>query len=128
MAWRFHSDPAHEANAGLRRDIAVHSAGRQMPNSAFVPICTINGTSWAANSCQPMVRAATTIKTLFSNWLDLKQTDGLGLRVIENGGGQAATEHQPGIDIEAIGLHVRLTNWRMSVDDILFVRCLVFQK
>ena len=39
--------------------------------------------------------------------LHLKKIDGLGLRVLESRGGQATTEHQRGVDVDAIGLHVR---------------------
>jgi len=60
--------------------------------------------------------------------LHLKKIDGLGLRVFENRGSQATTEHQRGVDVDAIGLHVRLSNRRMTMDDILFVRRLVLQK
>ena len=58
----------------------------------------------------------------------LKKIDGLGLQVIENSGGQATTEHQRGVDVDAIGLHVRFSHRRMAMDDILFMRRFVFQK
>jgi len=60
--------------------------------------------------------------------LHLKKIDGLGLQVVENSGGQATTQHQRSVDVDAIGLYVRLSNRRMTMGNILFVRGFVFQK
>jgi hypothetical protein len=60
--------------------------------------------------------------------LHLKKIDGLGLQVIENSRGEPTTEHQRGVDVDAIGLHVRPCNWGVTMHDILFVRRFVFQK
>jgi hypothetical protein len=49
------------------------------------------------------------------------------LKVIKNRGCQSTAKHQRGVDVDAIGLYVRLSNWRMPVDDMLFVGDLCFK-
>ena len=58
----------------------------------------------------------------------LKNIDRAGLLLIENSGGQATAVHQRGIEIDAIGLHVRPSELGMTVHDILLVRRLVSQE
>ena len=58
----------------------------------------------------------------------MKKVDGLSLRVIKDRAGQATPENQRGVDVDAIAPHVRLSNWRMTMNDILFVQRLMLQK
>lgn len=53
---------------------------------------------------------------------DPKDIDRLDAGVVEHSAGQAASVHERGVEVDAVGSQVRLLDRRVAVDDILFVR------